>query len=119
MGLILTAYNFNTIALPYFDIKEAEWKVCLKLAKAAGTISQSLVNHLELNATYRVKTAQAHALARGILEALDHHWEQMKLPDDSKFVELPKYEARCRHFSKWAKETSGFALFNASRPRKM
>ncbi len=115
MGVLLTAHNFNFLDLPYYDLKEEEWRICLKLAKAAGSIPQFLVNHLELNKTYRVTKEQVDKIAAGIKKALDHHCSQMALPDGSRFVELPKHEGRCRHFAKWAQESGGFSLFNTDR----
>lgn len=116
MGLLLTASNFDWMELPYFDFTAIEWRVCLRLAKAAGTISQALVNHLELNRQYSVSQPQANKLAEGIDQALDYYRNEMKLPDGTTLEHLNKFTDRCYHFAKWAKKTHGFKLYNPDRP---
>lgn len=116
MGLLLTASNFDWMDLPYFDLKNVEWQVCLRLAKAAGTISQALVNHFELNRQYSVTQAQANKLAEGIDQALDYYHNEMRLPDGTTLEHLNKFIDRSRHFAKWAKKTRGFKLYNPDRP---
>lgn len=114
--LIFTAHNFEQMQpYPYYDMKVKEWRVCLRLAKAAGSISQALVNHLELNNQYSLNSKQAHALATGIREALDHFRQEIKLPDGTAFVELPKYQNLCRHFAEWAAKSFGFKLWRPHR----